>query len=133
MVKRSLRLNSGHRRASMAGRLHRAILLLPCLFGLSTAVADPEPDMNGSGCVDLFDVALFQNQFGTSGIPGIAPCDFEVDGYCDIQDYAVLSSVLRGPICDCAIDADCNDGYSCTIDDCYSGACRNTVTCLNQD
>jgi len=76
---------------------------------------------------------MFQNQFGRSDIPGSATCDFKVDGHCDLLDYKVLISVLRGPICDCAKDTDCDDSYLCTADDCYSGMCRHRVTCPNQD
>ena len=86
----------GYLRAAMAGGSHRAIVLLPCLFGLSTAIAQPEPDMDGSGCVDLFDVALFQNRFGLVGIPGSQPCDFNIDGICNLLDYGNVVSVLRG-------------------------------------
>lgn len=111
------------------------IIRVGCLLFVihGTSKAQPTPDMNTSGCVDLYDVALFQNQFGTSDISGLAPCDFIVDGFCNFNDYADLASVLRGPICDCDSDLDCIDPFPCTDDNCYAGACRHTVNCPNQD
>ncbi len=99
--------------------------LITLLLAATTAMAQPEPDMDDSGCVDLFDVALFQEQFGTIEIPGIARCDFQADGHCDLLDHTSLVSVLRGPICECAVDAECADSYPCTMDDCYAGTCRH--------
>src|SRR3990172_9006173 len=102
MLQRPLRRNSVHRRASMADRPRRAVFLLPCLSALSTAVAQPEPDMDSSGCVDRFAVALFQNQFGRSRPMGGFPGDFDQDGIVTHNDYVFLVGFFGGPACACA-------------------------------
>ncbi len=110
------------------------IFVLTFVLELSTAMAQNEPDMDNSGCVDLVDAGIFQDGFGTIARPGESRCDLNSDGFCDFEDYALFMAVFGGPACACATDADCDDDRPCAVDDrCAGVECRASINCPNQD
>ncbi len=108
--------------------MNPCIFLTAFLIGSVTA-GSPYPDINRDGCVDLHDVALFQNEVGVVG----SLADLNYDGQCTAADYPFLQAVLGGPDCVCVEDFECEDLYGCTDDICAGFECRHVVICQNQN
>lgn len=93
------------------------VVLIRAYAAIAQPIPPPVPDMNGSGFVDLPDVGLFWIAFGSVGIPGAIPGDFDLNGIVNLGDYAIFHDYYTLPSC---VPANCEDGDLCTFDHCIT-------------